>query len=513
MIDAAQINTPCAAYKKMACEWELIHDLKGGTTQMRYRAQKWLPQEQGEKLAQYQARLLRTFLYNGLQKAIDELLAKPFTKLVTIKDKPPGLLDRIEANVDREGTDLTQFASALLEDMMTHGLTHVLIDSPANPGANSEEQERDDIRPYFVHVKADAVIGWRSVVVNGRRMLSDVRIRECATEPDGAFGERETKRVKRWWRDERPNAAPVIHWEIWAEGERGQWAIASQGVVDLVEIPLVTIYAKKTGFMTATPPLRDIADLNLAHWQSQSDQRNILRFIRAGVMHQTQVPSDEMDRLLPLGAGAVVKTKGNGTLAYVEHSGAGAGAGRQDLVDLKDEMASLALQPLMQSPGQPTATGKAIDESRTNSLIKRWIRALETGLRDAYGFAAAWAGVELPREWPGVDIFDDFGLSVRAAEDIRALAEMRRDRNLSQRTYLAEVKRRGLVSDTLDVDAEIEALAEEGAEQTAAIAAALEKAEAMRTAREDAGQTGDDERGSASPIPQPGAGNPAAAAA
>ena len=38
------------------------------------------------------------------------------------------------------------------------------------------------------------------------------------------------------------------------------------------------------GFMTAHPPLMDLAWLNLAHWQSASDQRHILHVARVPIL-------------------------------------------------------------------------------------------------------------------------------------------------------------------------------------------------------------------------------------
>jgi hypothetical protein len=42
------------------------------------------------------------------------------------------------------------------------------------------------------------------------------------------------------------------------------------------DITLVTLYTKRTGFMCGSPPLLNMALLNIKHWQSQSEQDNIL---------------------------------------------------------------------------------------------------------------------------------------------------------------------------------------------------------------------------------------------
>ena len=50
-----------------------------------------------------------------------------------------------------------------------------------------------------------------------------------------------------------------------------EYELVESGPYSLDQVPLVTIYANKTDTMTSKPPLLDIAHLNLAHYQRQSD--------------------------------------------------------------------------------------------------------------------------------------------------------------------------------------------------------------------------------------------------
>src|SRR3546814_6971269 len=96
-----------------------------------------------------------------------------------------------------------------------------------------------------------------------------------STERDGAWGERAVEQIRvlepgRWslWR--RADAVRDRPWRRHAGGE------TSFGPPGFGTLPLVTVYAERTGYLTARPPLLDLAWLNLAHWQSSSDQRHIL---------------------------------------------------------------------------------------------------------------------------------------------------------------------------------------------------------------------------------------------
>jgi hypothetical protein len=50
------------------------------------------------------------------------------------------------------------------------------------------------------------------------------------------------------------------------------------------DITLVTLYTKRTGFMCGSPPLLNMALLNIKHWQSQSEQDNILHVARVPIL-------------------------------------------------------------------------------------------------------------------------------------------------------------------------------------------------------------------------------------
>ena len=126
-------------------------------------------------------------------------------------------------------------------------------------------------------------------------------------------------------------------------------------------------------------------------------------------------------------------------------------------------MEVLGLQPLVQATGNATATARAMDEARTHSNIQAWIRGVENMLEKAYDFAGRWVGQTLPDDF-AVDIFNDFGVSLSAGEDVKALITMKQGGIISHQTFLDEVKRRGVLGDEVDALAEIETIGEAEAE-------------------------------------------------
>ena len=451
----------------MEIDWQPVRSLLGGTRAMRKAGTVYLPREEAESEKSYRNRLGRSFLYAGLKNAVAELTSKPFQKPVEVK---PGLgpkLSRIEKSTDRLGTSLTSLFRRALAEKIAYGKYHILVDSPSDQPTNLAEEEKRDVRPYFVFVPADAVIGWKTKIIDSREVLVDVRILESTTIDMGSVEQRE-ERVRRWFieYDEQGKNVVTARWEIYRSDAQKNWSLDSSGDNPLKEIPLVVDYANQEAVMVARPPLQEIADLNIAHWQSSSDQRNILRFARAPIIWRSGVAAEEKNDTIVVGAGAsFASTVSGATMNFVEHSGSAVEAGAKDLADLENKMRVLALQPLIDS-GNPTATGAALDEARTNCVLKTWVRDAEMAFRRAYEFASKWADEKIPESWEGIDVFDEFGLSIRAAEDTRQLTQMRKDREITRKTFLSEVKRRGLLSDTFDVEQEIEDLAQEAPDLT-----------------------------------------------
>lgn len=456
---------PCSAYSEMQERWDHLDALIGGTREMRRRRTEYLPKEEKEQDAAYNARLGRSILFGAYKEALGGLTSKPFTKPASLKGELPGMLAKMEFSIDRQNRGLTQFARAVFQDMVHRGLTHILVDFPDKAGGNLEADIKMGIRPYFYHVLGKDLIGWvprRSP--SGRFELAQIRIREKTTQPDDNFGEKTVDRVRVLNapgyienKDTGEITKTLGTWEVWEKSEE-DWERKSYGTHTFPGIPLVTLYTDEEGFMQSFPPLEDLGWLNIAHWQSYSDQRNILRFARTYTPVVFGVSDDEIKDLPPAGVNAIWRfSDSEGHAEMLEHSGASIQAGERDLDKLQEQMELLGLQPLLRRSGTSTATAKSIDEDRANTDMQSWVRNLEAGLELAFEHAATWANVALPEDF-GVDIFNEFGLSAKGVENARILLEARKAREITHETFLIELARLNILRTDLDIEAEIDAV-------------------------------------------------------
>lgn len=472
------VAVPSPRYDRMAAKWELIDDLLLGTNQMRFKGERWLPREPGEEMPKYRVRLSRSFLFNGYKDTVEGLVSKPFSVPVTVA--PDGLgdpkLEAIEEDADKSGTTLTQLARRVFKDMVTYGKGHILVDYPKTGGAPSLAQEKEEgIRPIFMYVDVRDVIGWRGSrdPVSGEEKLTQVRIRECQHEDDGAYGEKEVQYVRVI--NAPPDRAEVVTevagqaattlgtWELWKLDDSGQWVEDSNGTHTFPGVPLVTAYAERCGFLEADVPMQDLAELNLNHWQSYSDQRNILRYCRMPILRKTGLSPEEMETKEVVAPGQVFKSQNkDAQYGYVEHTGAAVEAGEKDIARIEDRMEIVGMKPLVERTADSTAAGKMIDSADGDSVIQVWIKSLESAIELAYHHAGKWIGKELPEDF-AVDVFSDFGIKAATAVELDFLLRSRMAGEITRPTFLREVKRRGTLSDNLNVDDEVEQLEKEAA--------------------------------------------------
>jgi hypothetical protein len=448
------IDVPSKAYVEMFPKWDLINDLLGGTTVMRAVGRKWLPAENRENAVNYDNRIARSFLYGAYRDTIQKLSAKPFSKPVAVAGKLSDRIESITENVDLRGSDMTQFARTIFEDGLKYGMGHILVDYPSDGASQSLYEERQSgTRPYFVRIAPHDLIGWRTEKQpDGSDKLIQIRFKEKSLEFKNEFGEEEVEYIR---------VISLNGWQLWRRTENDKnYKKVKEGSHTFGEIPLVSFYTMRKDFMVSDPPLEDLAWLNLAHWQSLSDQRNILRFARVGLLFASGFAPEEIEEGINIGPNSLVSsTNPEASLAYVEHSGEAIGAGEKDLKRLEERMEVLGLQPLVQTTGNSTATARAMDEARTHSNIQAWIRGLENCLDLAFEMAAKWVGEKLPSDF-AVDIFNEFGITLSASEDIKSLLAMKQSGCISHETFIKEVKRRGVLSDEVVASDEIDAIGE-----------------------------------------------------
>lgn len=470
------VATPSLAWMRMSTRWELVDALQS-TDKMRDGGRQWLPQEKGEKQRDYTDRLNRSYLLPAYTDTLGKLTGKPFSQPITVDEEGIGeQITRLLANVDNEGSDLTTFGRAIFHEALHRGLTHVLVEYP-QVGELNLQQERDmGIHPYFVHVTAPELINHRLVKGRHGKYLEQIRIRQTR--------ERLTDNM---WSDEFEEIIRVITappqltdeerevfvtefgedavkgtWQVYQQDdEKKKWIKTEEGFYNFDEIPLYTLYFNKHGDLEARPTMWGLAEMNLEHWQSRSDQNNLLHVARVPILFRKGFSKEELNKGLTIGAGrSVGTTNKDAEMKFVEHTGKALESGRTHLTDLEERMEVAGLQPLMRRANATLATAIIAGDSKEENELQTYARLTEAFLCVLFQKAAKMVAEEIPEGWKP-QIFNEFGLSARAADDVKDLLAARVAGQISHETYLLEIKRRMLVSDQLDVQEELTRIQDE----------------------------------------------------
>lgn len=440
------VRTQSSAVSAMAENWPLIAALIGGTTAMR-KKKDLMPRWPSEQEKSYEARLSVATLFPAFQRTIEVLASKPFSKPITIGDDVPTRLKQWTENIDLQGRNLHTFAAAVGEEALAYGFSGILVDHPPTKDKEGKllyptqaDEATAGVRPYFVHIHPQQLVGWRSRQVNGAEVLTQLRILECIVEDDGEFGEKEIEQVRVLlpgaWQTWRKSTAPTA---------KDEWTLFEEGTTSLTNIPFVAVYGKRKGFMRAVPPLLEMAHMNVKHWQSQSDQDTILHVARVPILSVTGIEDDKWT--LTVGAAAAVKLPLNSELKFVEHTGAAIEAGRKSLLDLEDQMRQAGAELLVIKPGNITESQTLADNEQGACALQRIVGDLEDGIDQALQFMAMWVGEQ---QGGHVDIYKDFGAATLAEASAELLLKLKQAGDLSRQTLHGEYKRRGILAPEFD---------------------------------------------------------------
>lgn len=453
-----------AAYDRMGPRWHLLNTVFAGTRAMRAAAKEFLPAHPYESAEAYRDRRDSAVLLNYVALTVNNLTGKAFRNPPTLTTDSPNALQEFVEDVDGSGTGLEVFARKVFNCGLLKGLSHVLVDHSAatDPGEGAVRTRADDesegVRPYWVHVDPENLIFAHVEEVDGHERYVHVRIREEVVEMDG-FAEVTRERI----RVLEPGLFRVYEKRTAGRGKKVEWVVIEEGLTDLDFVPLVTFYAGvKVGPAEAIPPLEDLAHLNVRHFQSSSDQDNVLTVARFPLLAVSGAGGeDEEGTPLRVGPRQWLSTPDpQGKFYYVEHTGAAIEAGRNDLKDLEDKMGAFGAEFLKARPGQATATGRALDSSESISPLQAMGVDFRDVLEVALGFTAAWLGLPEGEDAEVVfEVDNDLGLLDTSQLDVLDKARARKD--ISRRAYLEELKRRDVLDDSFDPEEDEELLDDE----------------------------------------------------
>lgn len=437
----------------------------------------WLPPEPAEDPDEYFERVRRSYLTPFYRDAIDLNVGRVFARSPVLEAEENDPVADLAESIDSQGSHWTQFSRGRFWKAVHDGASYIFVDFPRVSRSEDDEDgdnlEADETRrPFWTAIDASQVLGIKLQRHESMDRLVEFRFSFMVREPDPeSLGTREVERVMRLVAGVPGGAPPFF--EVYEKDERG-WVFVEEGPIERPRIegerasvaeveaafflPIVPIITRRVGPFRGQPFFRDLADLNLQHFQKKSDLDRI--------MHAANVPilfgaGFEDAGKAQIGAFRFIPNKNEqAKLGYVEHTGSAIGKAMEDLEHLERAMLVASLDPMIRKPtGSETATGRAIDEARAQSSLAALALGLQDSLENAFKFTANWLGRP---EGPVVSISTDFGISLRPETETQVLLQAAVAGQLSTSAFVEEMRRRGVVSEELDVDEEVEEIERQG---------------------------------------------------
>ncbi len=452
-------STTSLAWDEMIGSWLMIETLLGGTKAMRFAAGEYLPQHAEESDDNYLERLHVNVLFNAMEITLDHFVGRPFSDPVKLNNDVPEEIVENANNIDLQGNDLTSFCRDWFRCGLAKGFCHVMVDMPQmNPDAmplTLADDREAGRRPFWIRIEPENMIAAEADIVVDpqtgelREWFTHVRLRENVVQRVG-FAEVIHERIR---------VLMPGFFQVWQKvkrkGKKDQWMIIEEGETGINFIPIITFYSQRNGFLLAKPPLEDLAFMNIRHWQSMSDQINVLTVARFPMLAVAGA-TDQSGTSMRIGPRQLLATKDpNGRFYYVEHTGKSIESGWKELENLETNMESYGSTFLKKMPGNETATGRALDSAESVTPLQDMVNRFIDSVNNALRIHATWIS---EKEGGTVTILNDFGPEEADKMGIDLLKSLRQDKDISRKAVTKEAMRLGVLTDDYDVDEDFKQL-------------------------------------------------------
>ncbi|QPB42214.1 DUF4055 domain-containing protein [Rodentibacter haemolyticus] len=448
MSDVSTVSSEMAALHKQI---QLIDDLLGGTAQMRHRREKYLPQMELESDKSYRNRLNRSTLYPALSETLSQMCGRVFFKAISTENIHATLQQNFLPDVDAQGNNLDVFSARWFYSALAYGVSYVLVDYTRTENVKTLADEKAaGARPYLVEIKPQSVLGFKTAIINGKQQLTQFRYKENVIEDDGEFAVKTVEQIcvyeigrVRKYRKQQNGWQLVEDLQLFAQNR------------PLAYIPIVAFSTNKKGFMLGETPLLELAYLNIKHFQSQSDQDNILNTARVPLLVRVGINNEHPVKI----GGSLIDVPQNGDLRYVEHSGNAITAGQESLKELESQMRVAGAKLLDKTVLAMTDSQARDEQGKEISQLRLYANQFEDALDLALEYVGNWLGIQ---QVGSVEISGNIDSDFDPNQSMDTVIKLQNAGTLSKQTTFEEAKRRGLISDNLQWEDEQARLDAEG---------------------------------------------------
>lgn len=434
----------------------MIRDTLLGSPAIKGWGTEYLKPRKGQDKEDYSLFLDSAVFYNAVDKTKNGLLAVMFSEVPKWKNYPEkfkGLFNEERRSVTKDGNTVNGFLKNLATEVLTTGRAGVLVDRSAY---TVEGEVPPD--PYLVTYAAEDIINWVSEIDprTGLIRITQVALLETVTEPnETGIGMREQLRMRVLCLDSEVENGVLTGNRYYSQRVFYEKNLGTASLNNPDEYIVPTLKGAKldyipfffTGSVDNTeniskPPLLDIADLNVSHYQSYALLEMARRFTATPIYYISGEGMHEEENIF-VGANCLWKLGKDDKAGVIEFNGQGLKF-LENALDKKEEqiqtLGGKLVGSIRKGPGTSSSMISAQGQSE-NSILKMLVTNLEESVGLIFAEYFKWS-FALPGTYERVtvNLVSEAKSTEIGAREIRALQGLY-DSGLMPKDKLFEILR------------------------------------------------------------------------
>lgn len=315
----------------------------------------------------------------------------------------PEALDAVVGDLTRTGQDLDRFAEKMFDAVLATYCVAVVVDYPETPaGMTVLEAERRGIRPFCTLYDGRSILAARFGGAGQERQLAHVRLLEEVEEPspDDEWAIVSVEQVRVLDLDEAGLYRQRVYREIKAADGAKAWVQYGPTIepkmagARMARIPAFFTTPRDAEPSPGIPPLRDIADVNIAHLNDSAAYQWGLIWTANPTPIFTGFNFDDGD-VVKMGSSGGITGPLGAKAEFLEFTGTGLTEIRASMEAKRRDGAMMGARLLMEDAKAAIAAETArIQRAGETSIIAGIANAVSECITKALTFLAEWAGID-----------------------------------------------------------------------------------------------------------------------
>lgn len=439
--------------------WKRLQKVYAGEDEIKAAGEEYLPQLSGQSTDEYNAYKARGVFFNAHARTVQGLTGAALRKPPKVSTKK-AILETFQTDMTLSGMTFEELARKCTEEVLNMGYFGVMVDMPVSNGT----------RPYCALYEALDILSARTQRIDGEEKLTYLVVHELVDIPDTAdrFNTKEIEQCREMTLEE--DGFLIVR--LWRKGDSGEWGqVEIEDGLDeahpavrgsrLDFIPFVFFGAMENSAMPGKPPLLDLANLNIKHWQLSVDYYHGLHFC---ALPTPWAAGFEKDATLYIGCTkAWISEAPEARCGYLEFSGQGLAAIEKAIEKLEHKMAVMGARMLEeQKRASEAAETLKLRSSGDTATLSNIASNVGKGLERVLEIMLKWSGVVVEVE---VEMNRDFVSQRLDSKDVTALLQAWNSSAISLDTFLHNLAMGEILPEDRTIDDEKDLIEAEGKDE------------------------------------------------